>query len=74
MIFLVVLIGATFMVRRFFERGERKVARLNIKEIIKDNEINQIANETVSAVHSAILATIMSAVTASAAASAAGSH
>jgi hypothetical protein len=71
--FLAALIGATFMVRRFFESSERKLARQRIKEITAENHLTRITSETVKAINGAILASIIASTTAAAATSG-GSH
>jgi Mn2+/Fe2+ NRAMP family transporter len=73
-LFLIALVGATFMERRFFERSERKIARKRIKEISSENGMATIANETMKAVKSAIVASIVAATVATSAASSASSH
>jgi hypothetical protein len=73
-LFLIALVGATFMERRVFERSERKLARKKIKEISSENGTATIANETMKAVKSAIVASIVAATVATSAASSASSH
>jgi len=73
-VFLITLVGATFMVPRFFERGERKLARKRIKEIVAENDINKIASETGKAINNAIVASIIASMVATTAAASASSH
>lgn len=73
-LFLIALVGATYMVRWFFERSERKLARKRIKEISSENDLATITNETIKAVKGAIVASIVAATVATSAASSASSH
>jgi hypothetical protein len=56
---LAVLIGATRMTGRFFEKKDRKQARQKIKILIKENKVASIVNETVASVEAAILVAIL---------------
>jgi len=55
---LIALIGATKMGSSFFLHEDRKLARLRMKEIIKNNEVAKMLDSTVSAVQLAIITTI----------------
>lgn len=70
LILLVTLIGATRMTGRFFDKKDRRLARKKIKQLMKENKVATIVNETVAAVQAAILATIV----ASTVVTGAGSH
>ncbi len=53
------LAGACRLSDKFFRtREERKIARKRIKEIVKENDIDQAIDETVKAVHAAIMISI----------------
>jgi hypothetical protein len=56
---LAVLIGATRITGRFFEKKDRKQARQKIKILIKENKVASIVNETVASVEAAIMAAII---------------
>ncbi len=56
---LAVLIGATRMTGRFFEKEDRKQARRKIKIMMKDSKVAGIVNETVASVEAAIMAAII---------------
>ncbi len=58
-ILLVALIGACRMTNKFFEKKDRKLANKQIKELMKENKVAKIVDETVAAVQAAILATIV---------------
>ena len=70
LILLVTMIGATRMTGRFFDKKDRKQARKKIKQLIKENKVAAIVNETVAAVQAAIMTTII----ASTVVTGAGSH